>query len=66
MALTSGIDPGTLLLMKVSSELLEARDQIARQRRQLLAMAGVLRAQQVGMTCMADVVDSLLAEPGDG
>jgi hypothetical protein len=63
---SSGLEPGVLLLMKVSSELMEARDVIARQRAQLAAMAVVLRAQQASMTVMTDLVDSLLAGPGDG
>jgi hypothetical protein len=65
MAVTSGLEPSTLLLMKLSSEVLEARDVIARQRKQLAAMAGVLRVQQLANTSLIDLVDTLLAEPGD-
>jgi hypothetical protein len=63
VALTS-VDPSVLLTMKLSSELMEARDTIRRQRRQLLAMAGVLRAQQQGKTSLADLIDTLLPEAG--
>jgi hypothetical protein len=65
MALT-GIDPSTLLLMRVSRDLMAAQDVIQRQRKQLAAMAAVLRTQQVSMTAMVDLVDALLSEPGDG
>jgi hypothetical protein len=65
VALTS-VDPGVLVLMRVSSELMEARDTIRRQRRQLLALASALRTQQVAVAAMSDVLDTLLERDGDG
>jgi hypothetical protein len=65
MAVASGIDPGVLLLMRVSSDLMNAQDVIRRQRAQLAAMAAALRTQQLGSAALVDLVDVLLAD-GDG
>jgi hypothetical protein len=64
MAMT-GIDPSTLLLMRISSDLMTAQDVIQRQRKQLAAMAAALRCQQTGSAALVDLVDALLSEPGD-
>jgi hypothetical protein len=61
----SAIDPGTVLLMKVSSELMDARAVIRAQRKQILALAAALRTQQLGMASMADVIDTLLSGGDD-
>jgi hypothetical protein len=55
------IDSGAAQVMHLSSELIDAQATIRRQRRQLLALAGVVRAQQVALATMADLTDALLA-----
>jgi hypothetical protein len=65
VAVVGSIDPGVLLLMRVSSDLMTAQDVIRRQRAQLAAMAAALRTQQLGSAALVDLVDVLLAD-GDG
>jgi hypothetical protein len=65
MAVVGNVDPGVLLLMRVSSDLMVAQDTIQRQRRQLAAMAAALRTQQTGSAALVDLVDALLSD-GDG
>ena len=58
------IEPSTLLLMKLSSELIDAQAVIKRQQRIILAMTVALRAQQTGSAALVDLVDTLLSDDG--
>ena len=61
------VDASAARLMQLSSELLEARDVIARQRRQLWALVAALRSERAASAALAELVDVLLAaEAGDG
>jgi hypothetical protein len=64
MAVT-GVEPGAALVMKLSSELMDAQAVIRRQRRAILALACALHTQQRSVAAMTDVLDILLSEPGD-
>jgi hypothetical protein len=59
------IDPGTLVTMKLASELMDAQATIKRQRQRIAAMAATLRTQQTGMAVMVDLLGALLAADGD-
>ena len=59
------IDASAASTMQLASELLEARDTIRHQRRQIYALAAALRTQQLASTTLADALDVLLAGPGD-
>jgi hypothetical protein len=64
MAVT-GLDPSALVVMKLCSEVCQAQSVIEHQRRQILSMAAVLKAQQIGSAALVDLVDALLSD-GDG
>ncbi len=55
------LDPGIESLVHISSELLAAQDTIRRQRKQMWALAAALRAQQVAMASLTDLLDELLS-----
>jgi hypothetical protein len=59
------IDPGAAQIMNLSSELVEAKATIRRQRRALWALVAALRAQQVAGAALMDLSDILLAEATD-
>jgi len=61
----SPIDPDAALTMRLSSELMDARAVIRRQRRTIWALVAALRAQQVAGAALADLADLLLAEAAD-
>jgi hypothetical protein len=56
------IDPAAAQVMELASELMEARAVIARQRRQMWALAAALRTQQLAVSTLSDVLDALLAD----
>ena len=55
------IDPSAAQIMEISSELMEARDTISKQRRVIWSLVAALRTSQVQQAAMADLVDSILA-----
>jgi hypothetical protein len=59
------IDPGVAQLMDPASELCQAKDTIRRKRRQILALASALRAEQAAKVNLVDLLDVLLAGGGD-
>jgi hypothetical protein len=61
VALT-GVDPGALQLMRVSSELMDAHAVIRRQRRQLSGLMAALKVAQQANTSLTDLLDVLLAD----
>jgi hypothetical protein len=64
MAVVGNVDPGVLVTMKLASELMDARAQLAHQRTTILSLAAALRSQQAAMAVLHDVIDTLLSEPG--
>jgi hypothetical protein len=60
------VDPGALVVMKLCSELCQAQETIKAQRRQILAMTAVMKAQQIGSAALVDLVDALLSDGDDG
>jgi hypothetical protein len=58
----SPIDPDAAVTMRLSSELMDAKAVIRRQRRAIWALVAALKAQQVAGTALADL---LLAEAAD-
>lgn len=55
------IDPDAARTMQLASDLMEARDVIRRQRRQLWGLAAALRTQQQAQVALCDLLDELLA-----
>ncbi len=61
----AAFDPDAIQTMRLSSELLDAKAVIRRQRRAIWALVAALKAQQVAGTALADLADLLLAEAAD-
>jgi len=59
------IDASAAQVMQLASEVLQARDTIARQQRTIWGLVMCLRAERQASTALADVLDVLLSEPGD-
>jgi len=58
----STIDSEAAVTMRLSSELMDARETIRRQRRTIWALVAALRAQQIASATLADLADFLLAD----
>ena len=58
----ASLDPDAALIMKLSSEVIEAREVIRRQREQIDVMSTALKATQHAMNVMQGLVDLVTRE----
>lgn len=56
------IDPQAAVVMRLSSELMDAQATIRRQRRRIALLAAALRAEQQSSAAMAEVLELVLAD----
>ena len=55
------LDPSAEQVMHISSELMQAREVVAKQRRVIWSLVAALRSAQVQQAALQDLVDAILA-----